>query len=168
MVFSLTGIVSLTLAEDVDLSVYTRDELIVLRDRINELLMSENYDSLWAEEFVLFEDENFKVSYVDLIENFSGDDRHWYEVQLLVENKTDGIIHFSINDILINGCAVRISAGRDCSKNSKALCKCSFDYDELAVYGIQKFETFSVFCEYFPEGQSSSRVKIQTDPIIYP
>lgn len=113
--------------------------------------------------WLLYEDDNISVSFSDLrVEDFFGSP--FLKTELLFVNKTDEIIHFVCDTIIVNGCAVDISKFVDIPGMSKYLNGWDNKADLYLKYGITEVETFSMVFDY--RGENIDRVEsTRTDTI---
>ena len=86
------------------------------------------------------------------------------KTEILLLNKTDDIIRFTCDSIVVNECAVDISVFTDIPGMSRLISTLDSDATIYMKYGISEIETFSMVFEY--RGDTIGRFKTKrTDTI---
>ena len=100
---------------------------------------------------LLYEDDYLSVSYSDLRVKTIGDSSY-LETEFLFENKTDELIHFVCDSIIVNGCAVDISKFVEIPGNCIFLNEWTNGAEMYLKYGISDVATFSMVFNYRGDG----------------
>lgn len=111
----------------------------------------------------LYEDDNISFYFRDLrVEEYFG--MKLLKTEILLLNKTDDIIRFTCDSIVVNECAVDISVFTDIPGMSRLISTLDSDATIYMKYGISEIETFSMVFEY--RGDTIGRFKTKrTDTI---
>ena len=149
----LTG----SVAESIDLSQYSRNELFALRSKINEQLGL--YDPVVPEEKnLLYSDDCISIIFVGL----TVEKGKWLKPEFLFINKTDEIIHLVCDSLIVNGCGVSLSKYVDIPANSRHLNEWTDGAEQYAKFKITKIETVSIVFNYTSKGKTYKLSDTQT------
>lgn len=156
--------------DSIDLSLYTEEELVDLRDKINIALGEDGSQknkkvTTHVEPNLVYSDENISITYSDIsVKTYTTDS--YLLPELLFENKASSIINFVCESIIVNGYAFDVSRYVDLPANTKYLHEITADGDQYVKLGIQNVETFGMVFNYtIRDGHSRRTDSIQT-PVI--
>jgi hypothetical protein len=142
VLFLMTGY---AMAESFNPSLYTSDELSkIITDSRLQLL----FGKMSTSPSLIYEDEYLSVRFSSFTLNETGE---YMYTELLFENKTNSLINFSCDTIVINGYAVGISKYVEIPPNSIYLNKWTNRAEQYSKYPIDTITDISLVFDFYDD-----------------
>ncbi len=126
---------------------------------------SQQTEEVKDDERVLYEDDNFKISYIDITDPNSG--LTMYIMNLKLENKSEKSVLISLEETYINDTQVQFLGGNlsfdGTLPGKKSICSFSFGYDKLGIKSIEDIKNIEFKIEL--TDTDFSEVYLETDTI---
>lgn len=117
------------------------------------------------DERILYEDDNFKISYIDITDPNSG--LTMYIMNLKLENKSENSVFISLEETYINDTQVQFLGGNlsfdGTLPGKKSICSFSFGYDKLGIKSIEDIKNIEFTIKL--TDTDFSEVYLETDTI---